>query len=163
MKRRLFLLALLPAACAEPQPPPVTTAPPAEEPEPVFAPGPIDWAELSEDQRRRARDVMRRLGYDTSSEEAIMEQWEALPPAKQRFAIHLPCKLRARQRSGKACDPKGDCTGPFDPPGPRLRSKTRCRIHGNRSGGRADRCMDIGYPDDIDQPGRCEHRPAAAK
>lgn len=90
MKRRLFLLALLPAACAEPQPPPVTTAPPAEEPEPVFAPGPIDWAELSEDQRRRARDVMRRLGYDTSSEEAIMEQWEALPPAKQRFAIRRP-------------------------------------------------------------------------
>ncbi|MCA3352005.1 MAG: hypothetical protein INF97_15530 [Roseomonas sp.] len=91
MKRRLFLLALLPAACAQPnQPPPVTTAPPAEEPEQVFAPGPIAWDRLSEDQKRRARDAMRRLGYDTSSEEAIIRQWDALPPAKQRFAIRRP-------------------------------------------------------------------------
>ena len=91
MKRRFFLLALLPAACAQPnQPPPVTTAPPAEEPEQVFAPGPIAWDRLNEDQKRRARDVMRRLGYDTSSEEAAIRQWEALPPAKQRFAIRRP-------------------------------------------------------------------------
>lgn len=91
MKRRLLLLALLPAACAQPnQPPPVTTAPPAEEPEQVFAPGPIAWDRLSEDQKRRARDAMRRLGYDTSSEEAIIDQWNALPPAKQRFAIRRP-------------------------------------------------------------------------
>lgn len=91
MKRRLFLLALLPAACAQPnQPPPVTTAPPAEEPEQVFAPGPIAWDRLSEDQKRRARDAMRRLGYDTSSEEATIRQWDALPPAKQRFAIRRP-------------------------------------------------------------------------
>jgi len=91
MKRRLFLLALLPAACAQPnQPPPVTTAPPAEEPEQVFTPGPIAWDRLSEDQKRRARDAMRRLGYDTSSEKAIIRQWDALPPAKQRFAIRRP-------------------------------------------------------------------------
>lgn len=91
MKRRLFLLALLPAACADPnQAPPTTTAPLAEEPEPVFAPGPIPWDSLAEDQRRRAREVMGRLGYDTSSEEAIIAQWEALPPAKQRFAIRRP-------------------------------------------------------------------------
>jgi hypothetical protein len=91
MKRRFFLLALLPAACAQPnQPPPVTTAPPAEEPEQVFAPGPIAWDRLNEDQKRRARDAMRRLGYDTSSEEAIIRQWNALPPAKQRFAIRRP-------------------------------------------------------------------------
>ena len=91
MKRRLFLLALLPAACAEPQQaPPVTTAPLVEEPEQVFAPGPIAWDRLNEDQKRRARDAMRRLGYDTSSEEAIMRQWAALPPAKQRFAIRRP-------------------------------------------------------------------------
>jgi len=91
MKRRLLLLALLPAACAQPnQPPPVTAAPPAEEPEQVFAPGPIAWDRLNEDQKRRARDAMRRLGYDTSSEEAIIRQWNALPPAKQRFAIRRP-------------------------------------------------------------------------
>ena len=90
MKRRLFLLALLPAACAAPQAPPVTTAPLAEEPEQVFAPGPIAWERLSEDQKRRARDVMTRLGYDTSSEDAIIRQWVALPPAKQRFAIRRP-------------------------------------------------------------------------
>jgi hypothetical protein len=91
MKRRFFLLALLPAACAEPnQAPPVTATPPAEEPEQVFAPGPIAWDRLNEDQKRRARDAMRRLGYDTSSEEAILRQWNALPPAKQRFAIRRP-------------------------------------------------------------------------
>ena len=91
MKRRFFLLALLPAACAQPnQPPPVTAAPPVEEPEQVFAPGPIAWDRLSEDQKRRARDAMRRLGYDTSSEEAVIRQWNALPPAKQRFAIRRP-------------------------------------------------------------------------
>jgi hypothetical protein len=91
MKRRLFLLALLPAACAEPQQaPPVTTAPLVEEPEQVFAPGPIAWDRMNEDQKRRARDAMRRLGYDMSSEEAIMRQWAALPPAKQRFAIRRP-------------------------------------------------------------------------
>lgn len=91
MKRRFFLLALLPAACAQPnQSPPVTATPPAEEPEQVFAPGPIAWDRLSEDQKRRARDAMRRLGYDTSSEEAVIRQWQALPPAKQRFAIRRP-------------------------------------------------------------------------
>jgi len=91
MKRRFFLLALLPAACAQPnQAPPVTIAPPVEEPEQVFAPGPIAWDRLNEDQKRRARDAMRRLGYDTSSEEAAIRQWEALPPAKQRFAIRRP-------------------------------------------------------------------------
>ncbi len=91
MKRRYFLLALLPAACAQPnQAPPVTTAPPVEEPEQVFAPGPIAWDRLNEDQKRRARDVMTRLGYDTSSEAAAIRQWEALPPAKQRFAIRRP-------------------------------------------------------------------------
>ena len=91
MKRRFFLLALLPAACAQPnQAPPVTAAPPAEEPEQVFAPGPIAWDRLNEDQKRRARDAMRRLGYDTSSEEAVIRQWQALPPAKQRFAIRRP-------------------------------------------------------------------------
>lgn len=91
MKRRFFLLALLPAACAQPnQSPPVTATPPAEEPEQVFAPGPIAWDRLNEDQKRRARDAMRRLGYDTSSEEAVIRQWQALPPAKQRFAIRRP-------------------------------------------------------------------------
>jgi hypothetical protein len=91
MKRRFFLLALLPAACAQPnQAPPVTTAPPVEEPEQVFAPGPIAWDRLNEDQKRRAREAMRRLGYDTSSEEAVIRQWNALPPAKQRFAIRRP-------------------------------------------------------------------------
>jgi len=91
MKRRFFLLALLPAACAQPnQTPAVTAAPAAEEPEQVFAPGPIPWDRLTEDQKRRARDAMRRLGYDTSSEEAIIRQWNALPPAKQRFAIRRP-------------------------------------------------------------------------
>ena len=91
MKRRFFLLALLPAACAQPnQPPPVVALPLDEEPEQVFAPGPIAWDKLNEDQKRRARDVMTRFGYNTSSEAAAIRQWEALPPAKQRFAIRRP-------------------------------------------------------------------------
>jgi len=91
MKRRFFLLALLPAACAQPnQAPPVLAPPVGEEPEQGFAPGPIAWDRLNEDQKRRARDAMRRLGYDTSSEEAVIRQWNALPPAKQRFAIRRP-------------------------------------------------------------------------
>jgi hypothetical protein len=91
MKRRFFLLALLPAACAQPnQAPPVLAPPLDEEPEQVFAPGPIAWDRLNEDQKRRARDVMTRLGYDTSSEAAAIRQWDALPPAKQRFAIRRP-------------------------------------------------------------------------
>ena len=91
MKRRFFLLALLPAACAQPnQTQPVVATPLDEEPEPVFAPGPISWESLNQDQKRRARDVMTRLGYDTSSEEAVIRQWDALPPAKQRFAIRRP-------------------------------------------------------------------------
>ena len=91
MKRRFFLLALLPAACAQPnQAPPVLAPPLDEEPEQVFAPGPIAWDRLNEDQKRRARDVMTRLGYDTSSVEAVIRQWDALPPAKQRFAIRRP-------------------------------------------------------------------------
>lgn len=106
MKRRFFLLALLPAACAQPnQAPPVTAAPPAEEPEQVFAPGPIAWDRLNEDQKRRARDAMRRLGYDTSSEEAIIRQWQALPPAKQRFAIRRPPPPRAPPRPSPASRP----------------------------------------------------------
>ena len=91
MKRRFFLLALLPAACAQPnQAPPVVAPPLDEEPEQVFAPGPIAWNRLNEDQKRRARDVMTRFGYNTSSEAAAIRQWEALPPAKQRFAIRRP-------------------------------------------------------------------------
>ena len=91
MKRRVFLWALLPAAWAQPnQAPPVVAPPLDEEPEQVFAPGPIAWDRLNEDQKRRARDVMTRLGYDTSSEAAAIRQWEALPPAKQRFAIRRP-------------------------------------------------------------------------
>ncbi|MCZ8278911.1 MAG: hypothetical protein O9313_11295 [Acetobacteraceae bacterium] len=106
MKRRFFLLALLPAACAQPnQSPPVTAAPPAEEPEQVFAPGPIAWDRLSEDQKRRARDAMRRLGYGTSNEEAIIRQWQALPPAKQRFAIRRPPPPRAPSRPSPASRP----------------------------------------------------------
>ena len=106
MKRRFFLLALLPAACAQPnQAPPVTAAPPAEEPEQVFAPGPIAWDRLNEDQKRRARDAMRRLGYDTSSEEAIIRQWQALPPAKQRFAIRRPPPPRPPPRPSTTSRP----------------------------------------------------------
>ncbi len=106
MKRRFFLLALLPAACAQPnQAPPVTAVPPAEEPEQVFAPGPIAWDRLNEDQKRRARDAMRRLGYDTSNEEAIIRQWQALPPAKQRFAIRRPPPPRPSTASRPAPRP----------------------------------------------------------
>jgi hypothetical protein len=53
---------------------------------------------------------MRRLGYDMSSEEAIMRQWAALPPAKQRFAIRRPpppppAPPRASTRSRPAARP----------------------------------------------------------
>ena len=120
MKRLFFLLALLPAACAEPnQPPPVTTAPLPEEPEQVFAPGPIAWDRLNEDQKRRARDAMRRLGYDTSSEDAIMRQWAALPPAKQRFAIRRPPPPPAAPPPRPArATPRAPARAPVSPPRP---------------------------------------------
>lgn len=125
MKRRFFLLALLPAACAQPnQAPPVVAPPLDEEPEQVFAPGPIAWDRLNEDQKRRARDVMTRFGYDTSSEAAVIRQWEALPPAKQRFAMRRPPPPRARARSRSAPRPAArpasrPATASPRPPAPR--------------------------------------------
>lgn len=117
MKRRFFLLGLLPAACAQPnQPPPVTAAPPVEEPEQVLAPGPIAWDGLTEDQKRRARDVMKRLGYDTSSEEATMRQWEVLPPAKQRFAIRRPPPRPAPPPRRARAATRAPARAPLPPP-----------------------------------------------
>lgn len=132
MKRRFFLLALLallPAACAQPnQAPPVVAPPLDEEPEQVFAPGPIAWDRLNEDQKRRARDVMTRFGYDTSSEAAVIRRWEALPPAKQRFAMRRPpppppppqARTRSRSAPRPAARPASrPATASPRPPAPR--------------------------------------------
>ena len=100
--RRAGLLALLAglSACAQPEPPaPVVTAPADPEPERVYAPGPIAWADLSEEHKRRARAGLERMGEDApDDDETLQARWMIMSPAQQRFLIRRPL-LQALQAS----------------------------------------------------------------
>ncbi len=95
MRRRLFCLSALAllAACAETDPAPVTTEPPAPEPERVYSPGPIAWEQLSEEHRRRARLMLARHGEAVADEAALQARWQEMSPAQQRFAIRSPSRM----------------------------------------------------------------------
>lgn len=88
----LGFLAML-GACATPEPP-ATVAPPDDDPDPdperVYTPGPIPWANLTDEHKRRARQVLTRLGEDIPDEETLQARWLIMSPAQQRFSIRRP-------------------------------------------------------------------------
>ena len=95
MRRRLFCLMSLAAlaACAE-TPPPAPTEPESPETERVYSPGPIAWDQLSEEHRRRARQMLARHQESVpDDEDALRARWNAMSPAQQRFAIRQPRRL----------------------------------------------------------------------
>lgn len=104
--RRAGLLALLAglSACAQPEPPaPVVTAPADPEPERVYAPGPIAWADLSEEHKRRARATLTRMGEDApDDDETLQARWMIMSPAQQRFMIRRPPPPRPPARGRQA-------------------------------------------------------------
>lgn len=94
MRRRLFCLLPLVAlaACEEPQP--VVTEPQGPEPERVYSPGPISWDQLSEEHRRRARQMIARHQESVPDDDAALRaRWDAMSPAQQRFAIRAPRRM----------------------------------------------------------------------
>jgi hypothetical protein len=90
--RRAFLLGLLAtlSACATPEPEPVVIADPDPDPEQVYTPGPIPWANLTEEHKRRARQGLSRLGEDVPDDETLQARWMIMSPAQQRFMIRRP-------------------------------------------------------------------------
>ncbi|MBR0675704.1 hypothetical protein GXW77_05885, partial [Roseomonas alkaliterrae] len=93
MTRRALLLAMLAAlgACAAPEPPtPTVPSDPDPDPETVYTPGPIPWANLTEEHKRRARQALTRLGEDIPDEETLQARWMTMSPAQQRYMIRRP-------------------------------------------------------------------------
>lgn len=94
MRRRLFCLlpiALL-AACEEQ--PAAPTQPEAPDVERVYSPGPIAWEQLSDEHRRRARQMLARHQEAVpEDEDALRARWNAMSPAQQRFAIRQPRRM----------------------------------------------------------------------
>jgi len=95
--RRAGLLALLAglSACATQAPQPVAVTAPVPEgdpdPEDVYSPGPIPWADLTEEHKRRARVALGRLGEDVPDDDAALQaRWIIMPPAQQRYVIRRP-------------------------------------------------------------------------
>lgn len=91
--RRALLLALLAglAACAAPEPEtPVPDPDPDPDPEEVYSPGPIPWANLTDEHKRRARQGLTRLGEDIPDEETLQARWLTMSPAQQRYMIRRP-------------------------------------------------------------------------
>ena len=91
--RRALLLALLAgvAACAAPEPEtPAPVADPDPDPEEVYSPGPIPWANLTDEHKRRARQGLTRLGEDIPDEETLQARWLTMSPAQQRYMIRRP-------------------------------------------------------------------------
>jgi hypothetical protein len=90
--RRAALLAMLAglAACAAPPPAPVRPADPDPDPEQVYTPGPIPWADLTEEHIRRARQGLTRLGEEVPDEATLQARWMLMSPAQQRFMIRRP-------------------------------------------------------------------------
>jgi len=93
MTRRAFLLAMLAAlgACAAPEPTaPSIPADPDPDPETVYTPGPIPWANLTDEHKRRARQALTRLGEDIPDDATLQARWMTMSPAQQRFMIRRP-------------------------------------------------------------------------
>jgi hypothetical protein len=95
--RRAGLLALLAglSACAAPTPAPVVPAVPEltgdPDPEDVYSPGPIAWAELTDEHKRRARAALGRMGEDVPDDDAELQaRWLIMSPAQQRYVIRRP-------------------------------------------------------------------------
>lgn len=95
--RRAGLLALLAglSACATPAPAPVAPAVPEltgdPDPEDVYSPGPIPWADLTEEHKRRARAALGRMGEDVPDDDAELQaRWLIMSPAQQRYVIRRP-------------------------------------------------------------------------
>ncbi len=90
--RRAVLLGLLAtlSACAAPEPEPLVITDPDPDPEQVYTPGPIPWANLTEEHKRRARQGLTRLGEDVPDDETLQARWMIMPPAQQRFMIRRP-------------------------------------------------------------------------
>jgi hypothetical protein len=90
--RRATLLALLAglSACATPPPPPPRPVDPDPDPETVYTPGPIPWADLTEEHIRRARQGLTRLGEDVPDDATLQARWLLMSPAQQRFMIRRP-------------------------------------------------------------------------
>lgn len=111
MRRRLFCLMSLAAlaACAE-TPTPAATEPEGPEPERVYSPGPIAWDQLSEEHRRRARQMLARHQESVpDDEDALRARWNAMSPAQQRFAIRQPRRMAAPRDTHAAR--RGSTTG----------------------------------------------------
>ena len=93
MTRRALLLAMLAAlgACASPEPaaPPVVDDPDPD-PETVYTPGPIHWANLTDEHKRRARQALARIGENVPDDETLQARWMIMSPAQQRFMIRRP-------------------------------------------------------------------------
>lgn len=116
--RRAGLFALLAglSACAapEPPPPPVVVSPDPE-PERVYSPGRIAWADLSDEHKRRAHAGLARMGDPVDEDESLQARWMIMSPAQQRFLIRRPpppAPVRARARSTRTAPRRGRTAAP---------------------------------------------------
>jgi hypothetical protein len=115
--RRAGLLALLAglSACATPAPAPVEAPAPSPDldpdPEDVYSPGPIAWADLTDEHKRRARAALGRLGEDIPDDASLLARWLVMSPAQQRYMIRRPpppprVRRRAPVRRRRAPPPR---------------------------------------------------------
>ena len=125
--RRAGLLALLAGlgACAAPEPPaPVVVPSDDPEPERVYSPGRIPWADLSEEHKRRARAGLARIGDPVDDDETLQARWMLMSPAQQRFLIRRPPPPPARPARAPA---RGTAPSRRTPPPPPRRTTTQPR------------------------------------
>jgi len=99
--RRAGLMALLAglAACAQQPPeeqPPATPVLVDPEPERVYSPGAISWADLSDEHKRRASATLARMGDPVEDEATLQARWMLMSPAQQRYLIRRPPPPPAR-------------------------------------------------------------------
>lgn len=92
MGRRALLLALLASlgACAAPEEPAPVITDPDPDPEQVYRPGPISWADLTDEHKRRARQALTRMGESVPDDDTLQARWMTMSPAQQRFMVRRP-------------------------------------------------------------------------
>ena len=112
MGRRALLLALLASlgACAAPEAPAPVVTDPDPDPEQVYRPGPISWADLTDEHKRRARQALTRMGESVPDDDTLQARWMTMSPAQQRFMIRrppppAPARPAARGRSTNTRQP----------------------------------------------------------